>query len=296
MTDFMAGASNDFLPHTHSSVTLTAKDGTTIGYQQYGQGPSVVIVHGTMSSAHNHMQLAEALADQFTVYVMDRRGRGLSGPYSPNYSIQHEVDDLAAVLEKTGTQQIFGVSSGGIICLEAALVLPTIQKVAIFEPPFFVDDPRAATQVLARFEDEMAQGKVAAALVTAMKGAEMGPHGMPRWVLTGMTKLMMAYEARKGSSGYVPMRELAPTLHYDFELVVAMNEKLATFKNVQNDVLLLGGSKSPAYLKTALDALENTLPHVTRTELGGLDHAASWNADRGGKPQPVAESLRKFFA
>jgi hypothetical protein len=31
-------------------------------------------------------------------------------------------------------------------------------------------------------------------------------------------------------------------------------------------------------------------------ELHGLDHAASWNADRGGNPAAVAEAMRPFFA
>jgi hypothetical protein len=61
-------------------------------------------------------------------------------------------------------------------------------------------------------------------------------------------------------------------------------------------VLLLGGSKSPAYLKGALDALENVLPHVNRVEFPGLNHAASWNTDKGGQPEPVAQELHRFFA
>lgn len=295
MADNIAGTSNDFVPQDYTSNTISAKDGTSIGYQQYGHGLGIVIVHGTMSSSYNHHELAMALADDFSVYVMDRRGRGLSGTFASNYSIQQEVDDLAAVLEKTGAQHVFGVSSGGMICLQAALQLPTIQKVAVFEPPFFVDNPTAAKNILNRFDHEMKQGKVAAGLVTAMKGAQMGPYSMPRWFLTTMSKLMMAFEAWKGTGDYVPMRDLAPTLHYDFELVVEMNEKLSSLKNVENEVLLLGGSNSPDYLKTALDALESLLPHVSRTELAGLDHGASWNADRRGNPQPVADALRGFF-
>ena len=73
--------------------SVTSKDATTIGYRQYGQGPAVVLLHGTASSGYNHIQLAEALADAFTVYVPDRRTLGLSSPYSKDYSIQKEVDD-----------------------------------------------------------------------------------------------------------------------------------------------------------------------------------------------------------
>lgn len=283
-------------PYTTGFVT--SKDGTTIGYRQLGHGPGVVLLHGTMSSAHNHMQLAEALADAFTVYVPDRRGRGLSGPFGDDYSIQKEVEDLDALLTKTGAHNVFGVSSGGIIALQAVLSLPAIHKAAIFEPPFFVNGS-VPTADLTRYDREIAQGKVAAALITAMKAAQMGPpifNLMPRGLLERMTTMMMSREDKKGSGGYVPMRALAPTLHYDFQLVVEMGGKPESLRAIRAEVLLLGGSKSPSYLKGALDALEKVLPHVRRVEFPGLGHAASWNTDRGGQPGPVAQELRRFFA
>jgi pimeloyl-ACP methyl ester carboxylesterase len=282
----------------YTTDSVTSKDGTTIGYRQLGHGPGVVVLHGSMSSAHNHMQLAEALADAFTVYVPDRRGRGLSGPYSEDYSIQKDVEDIEAILTKTGVHNVFGVSSGGIICLQAALTLPAIHKAAIYEPPLFINSSEP-TAVLTRFDKEMAQGKVAAALITGMKGARMGPpifNIMPRWLLERLTKMAMAGEDKKAKGDYVTMRMLAPTLHYDFQLAVEMSGELESFKATPAEVLLLGGSKSPAYLKVALDALEKVLPHVERIEFPGLNHAASWNTDRGGQPEPVAQELRRFFA
>jgi pimeloyl-ACP methyl ester carboxylesterase len=289
--------STEAAPEHYITGFVTSKDGTTIGYRQYGHGPGVVLLHGTASSGYNHIQLAEALADAFTVYVPDRRTLGLSGPYSKDYSIQKEIEDLDALLTKTGDHNVFGVSSGGIICLQAALTLPAIHKAAIYEPALFING--APTAVLARFDQEMAQGKVAAALITAMKGAQMGPpifNVVPRRLLELLTKMAMKGEDKKGSGGYVPMRALAPAMHYDFQLVVEMSDKLENFRAVRAEVLLLGGSKSPAFLKVALDALEKVLPQVKRVEFPGLNHAASWNSDRGGQPEPVAQALRRFFA
>jgi len=86
----------------HSTTgSVTSADGTTIGYRQYGHGPGIVLVQGGMGSAPNFMQLAEALSRAFTVYVPDRRGRGLSGPYGNDYSIQKDVEDVDALLTKT---------------------------------------------------------------------------------------------------------------------------------------------------------------------------------------------------
>ena len=126
----------------------------------------------------------------------------------------------------------------------------------------------------------------------------MGPpifNAMPRWLLELLTSMGMKSEEKKGSGGYVPMRELASTLRYDFQLVVEMSEKLESFRALRAEVLLLGGSKSPTYLKVALDALEKVLPQVKRIEFPGLGHEASWNTDRGGQPERVAQELRRFF-
>jgi pimeloyl-ACP methyl ester carboxylesterase len=269
---------------------VTAQDGTIIGYHQLGSGPGLVLVHGAMESSESHMQLAEALAHQFTVYLPDRRGRGTSGPYNGPHSIQKDVEDLNAILTHTGVHRIFGVSSGGDICLQAALTLPSVQKTAVYEPALFLE-PSEPAAILAHYDQDMARGDLAAALVTGMKGAQMGPpifNLMPRWLLKSLTKLAMRSDPS--------MRTLAPTLHYDFQIVTELSGKLERFKTIQTPVLLLGGSASPAYLKTALDALEKILPNAQRIELPGLHHGGSGNTNRGGHPDTVAQELIRFFA
>ena len=283
---------------TSTTATTTSRDGTTIGYEQRGEGPGLVVLHGAMSSAHNHEQLAEALSSSFTVTVPDRRGRGLSGEGGPEHGLREEVEDLQAVLAATGARDVFGVSSGGLIALEAAATLPDVHRVAVYEPPL-LEDPARAGALLVLLEHELAGEDVAAALVTAMQGAEMGPrvfNAIPAWVLKPLVRMAIRAEDRKGAGGYVPMRALAPTLRADFRLVAETSGQEQRFQAIETDTLLLGGSKSPAYLTRALDRLARVIPGAERVELPGAGHAASWNADRGGKPEPVAEELRRFFS
>jgi pimeloyl-ACP methyl ester carboxylesterase len=287
-------------PYTTGSVT--SADGTTSGYRHYGHGPSIVLVQGGMGSAHNFKQLAEALSRAFTVYVPDRRGRGLSGPYSNDYGIQKDVEDVDALLTKTGAHSVFGLSTGGLITLQAALTLPAIHKAAIYEPALSVDGSTPLDWVR-RYDQQMAQGKVAAALITGMKGPKMGPlifNFIPSFLLEPLFKMMLAREDKEGGGEYLPMRSLAPTLHHDGQLLIEMSGTLQRFRALQTEVLLLGGSKSPAFQKVSLDALEKVSPHVTHVELRGLGHAAAWNYDRqrnpGGQPERVAQALCRFFA
>jgi pimeloyl-ACP methyl ester carboxylesterase len=260
-----------------------------------------VALHGAMESAQSHMQLAEALAGSFTVYLPDRRGRGLSGPYGADYSVQTEVEDLDALLAKTGARRVFGVSAGGLIALQAALTLPTIEKVAVYEPALIVNHS-ISTAFLPRCDRELAKGNIPAALVTGMLGAQMGPaflQKMPRWLLEAFTRQGMKQEDRTAKPGDVTMRSLAPTLHYDFQLVVERAEQVERFRALHTDTLLLGGSKSPAYLRQALDALEQTIPQARRVVFPGLDHGGSSDlgpTNRSGDPQRVAQELLRFFA
>jgi len=280
---------------------VTSKDGTNIKYLQLGHGPGVVMLHGAMESARSHLTLAESLASAFTVYLPERRGHQLGFPFVKDYSMQKEVEDLAALLEKTSTRNVFGVSAGGLICLAAALSLPSLDKVALYEPALIVNG-FPSVDFLPRYDREIAQGKTAAALVSGMKGAQLGPpvfNAVPRGLLELLTSMSMRQEEKNARPSDVTMKSLAPTLHYDFQLVAEMAESIEKFRAIQSDVLLLGGDKSPVWLKIALDVLEKTLLHVKRFQFPGLDHGGSSDlsgTNKSGQPRVVATKLQKFFA
>lgn len=107
---------------------ITSADGTTIGCRSTGTGPGLLVVHGVLDTSHVYQDLADELASDFTVHVVDRRGRGEHG-------LLAEVEDVWAVLEATGAGRVFGVGSGAVIALEAALRLSGITHVAAYEPP-----------------------------------------------------------------------------------------------------------------------------------------------------------------
>src|SRR4051812_47286268 len=173
-------------------------DGTTIGFRPLGSGPGLVLLHGTMQSAASHGELSQLLAGHATVHVVDRRGRGLSGPYPQVSSTDLEVDDLAAVLGATRARTVMGVSSGALIALRAALTVPAIERLVLFEPPLLLEpvDP----VLLRRYADERAAGDLPAAMVTAMSLSEMGPSFLrvvPRRVLVRLTRSMLARDERE---------------------------------------------------------------------------------------------------
>ena len=277
----------------HATGSVISADGTTIGYRQLGQGPGIILVHGSMMASQNLMKLGAALSGNFTVYVPDRRGRGLSGAFGDNYGIHKECEDIKALIEKTGALSVFGLSSGAIVSLQLALTLP-IQKLALYEPPLTIPGS-AHTDWVPRYEREIIQGKLASAMVTLIKGT--GDWSvlavMPRFLLVPLFHLAIDAEGKEVKEGRVPLKALIPTMHFDVKLVAETEGALETFSAVHADVLLMGGSKSAPYLRRALDALGGVLPNAMRVELPGVGHLA---ADNGGKPELVATKLRAFFA
>ncbi len=195
------------------------------------------------------------------------------------------------------------MSSGAIIWLHAALQLEAIERAAIFEPPLVIDAARSRALV-ARLDGEVAAGNVAGALITGMQAARLGPpvfDRIPRWLLERLTGSMLASEEKRAKPGDVTVRMLAPTLHYDFALALETQGMIERFGDIRADVLLLGGSKSPPFLRESVDLLARLMPRARRVELAGLGHSASGNTDdpmtgRGARPDLVAAELRRSFA
>lgn len=113
--------------------TVSSRDGTRIAFWRSGSGPSLLLVHGaTADHTTTWRFVLPALERRFTVYAMDRRGRGGSGD-SPDYDLQREAEDVAAVAEAVGAVDVVGHSYGALCALEAALLTPNIGRLVLYE-------------------------------------------------------------------------------------------------------------------------------------------------------------------
>ena len=119
-----------------------SKDGTAIAFDRSGQERPIILVDGApCSRAFGPMpQLAPLLAPRFTVYHYDRRGRNDSGDTAP-YAVEREIEDLEALIDEAGGSAfVYGTSSGAALALAAAARGLKIEKLALYEPPFMVDE------------------------------------------------------------------------------------------------------------------------------------------------------------
>ncbi|MEU4191287.1 alpha/beta hydrolase [Kribbella sp. NPDC026611] len=256
--------------------TVISKDGTAIAYDRRGKGPALVLVDGALCCrAQGPMpDVAEQLADAFTVYTYDRRGRGESGDTSP-YDADREVEDLAAVIEAAGgSAYVYGSSSGAALALRAAQAGVAIEKLVAFEPPFVVDASRKP--VPSDWVDELRSREPGPAVKYFMtKGV-----GLPGAMVT-MMQLMPAWKGLKA---------LAHTLPYDAAVVGSNGSgqplDAAQWAAIDVPVLVVNGGKSPAWMKTSTRELASVVPGAEHHEVPGQMHVI--------KATAIAPVIRAF--
>ncbi len=275
--------------------SVVSADGTKVAYRQTGAGPGLVLLHGAFQSSHSFTTLGAALALNHTVTIPDRRGRGESGPFGARYGLGVEIEDLAALLRETGAQDVFGLSAGAIVALEGALVLNSIRRLALFEPPLLIDGLPATTSWVPRYERALERGRLGMAMAMAMKGTgdrELMT-ALPAPVLAAAFGLALRFEREPGPGQAPSVRSLIPTMHYDLRLIAGTAGRLEAYRSLETETFLLGGTRSAAFLPQALNALARTLPDCRRVELDGVGHLA---ADNVGAPERVAAELLPFFS
>ena len=273
----------------------TSKDGTKIGYRQMGSGPGIILLHGGVNASQNLMKLGTLLSDEFTIYIPDRRGRGMSGPVGEDYSIEKEDEDLDAILKKTGAHYVFGTADGALFALHAAISNSAIYKVAAYEPLVFVGQPELDQFriTILHLDKNMAEGKVAKATVDLTKDSVKFVKPIPDFIMVPIVKLILWMNIKTVKGDDVSYQELIPTLDNELHLVEKTEGTLEDYKNVPAKVLLLEGSKTQSLLKDSVNALNKVLPHSNLIELKGLNHDS---AQDYGKPEPIAHELLRFFS
>ena len=278
----------------YTKGSVISKDGTIIGYRQMGNGHGIILLHGGVNASQHLMKLGTALSNEFTVYIPDRRGRGMSGPAGNNYSIKREDEDLDALLKKTGAHYVFGTADGALFALHAAIFNSYIHKVAAYEPLIFAGQPGLDRfkAMIQHFDRDIAKGNVAAATVHITKDSVKFFRPIPDFIAIPIVKLILWINARNVKGDDVAYHDLIPLLRDELHLVEKTEGTLGEYKDVSADVLLLGGSKTEPILKDSLNILDNILPNSRLVELQGLNHDS---AQDYGKPERIVPELKRFF-
>jgi pimeloyl-ACP methyl ester carboxylesterase len=246
--------------------TVNSKDGTTIAYDQAGAGPALILVGGmfeqrAMDSETAQLAALPLLAQHFSVYHYDRRGRGGSTDTQP-YAVEREIEDIEALIDAAGGSAfVFGISSGGALAFEVALALgDKVKKLAIYEAPYN-DDP-AARQAWREFRRQLQQTLAEGRRSDAV-GLFMMLLGMPADQLPEMRQYPMwpLWEA------------VAPTIAYDAAALGA-DASVPTDRaaGVAVAALIMDGGASYPFMHATATALADALPNGQHRTLEGQTH------------------------
>lgn len=243
---------------------LRSRDGTRLCYRSAGDGPPLLLVHGTTADHTRWRPLLPHLEPVFTVHAVDRRGRGGSGD-ARTYEVASEFEDVAAVVDwlarEAGTPvDLLGHSFGAVCALGAALRTGNLGRLVLYEPPF--RDTRAAypTGLVEQLDALLTAGDREGVVATFIREVVRMPE--PEFAAY---RALPAWPARVAAAHTIP-RELAVDLEAAIEL-----EQLAALRT---PTLLLSGGDSPEWMRADTARIAAALPDARVSVLEGQQHIA----------------------
>jgi pimeloyl-ACP methyl ester carboxylesterase len=263
--------------------TVTSRDGTTIAYDRYGNGPAVILVAGALGARKfkDMEELAELLAERCTVINYDRRGRGDSTEVKP-FAVEREVEDIAALIDACGgSASLWGWSSGGALALRATAANVGVDKLSVYEVPFMVQPglKRPTRDYGERLDELVAADDRNGAVKHFMRNAMGIP--APFVALLRLTPM------------WKQMKATAHTLPYDWAVLgnhTMYGEPLSPeeWAPVKVSTLVVHGDKTAEPLRKGSEALAQVLPNAELHVLEKTSHNVSM--------KKLAPVLAEFFA
>ena len=240
--------------------TVISKDGTEICFERSGNGPPLVLVHGTTADRTRWKPLLPQLEARFTVLAVDRRGRGGSGD-APGYAIEREFEDIAAVVDAIGQPCfLLGHSYGAVCSLEASLRTRNVRKLVLYEPPIRTAGALYEQGTVERLQALLDAGDGDGVVSAFFREVVRAPNeelqilrALPNW------------RARVAAAHTIP-RELRINDEYRFEP--------ARFAAMRVPTLLLLGGNSPSTFRDAIGAARAALPDARVVVMPGQQHTA----------------------
>ncbi len=253
--------------------TVASADGTNIAYWRQGDGPPLLLVHGSLSDRVAWILIQPLLAERFTVYAMNRRGREGSGEPAP-HAMEREFEDVVAVVDAIGEPvHLLGHSGGALCALGAVLLTDRLRSLTLYEPP----PPGARVDV----ELKSLRGMI----------HESEPEEIVlEFLRTGPRVPEQDIERLKQSPIWPHIVALTPSLAPELDAAAGYEFDASRYSTLDVPLLLLLGSKSPPVLREVSDALADVVPNVRMTELEGQQHAANYDA-----PELFAAEVRSFL-
>lgn len=251
---------------------IHSKDGTPIAYWHSGVGAPLLLVHGGVGDHLTWTPVLSALERYFSVYAMDRRGRGHSGD-ADAYALEREWEDVAAIGDAV---DVVGHSFGGTCALEATRLTANVRRLILYEPSMPFGLRYWPAEFRARMQALLDAGEQEQALLLFFRDiVKMPPHEITA------AQALPTWPARVAAVHTIP-RELQSLDSYTFDP--------ERFGSMETPTMLLLGGDSPPPMRTIAETLHAALPNSQIVVLPGQQHVAMRTA-----PDVFVQAVVKFL-
>lgn len=242
---------------------VRSPDGVDISVQKSGSGPALLLIHGALlNSTISWFAVMPKLAEQFTVYAMDRRGRAPSGDAS-DYSLSLEAGDIASVADSIGGPlTIVAHSYGALATLEAIPRLRGVKQLILYEPPVL---PSAQTLDVLEKMDRALAANNREEIVTLFLREQIGA---PAEVLAGF----------KASPFWPAVLQISPTLPRESRTVNASLLSIERLAECRIPAVMFAGSETRGRMSEGVALVCRTIPGCRLVVLEGQGHSAMMQA------------------
>jgi pimeloyl-ACP methyl ester carboxylesterase len=255
---------------------VISADGTPIAYDCLGEGPAVVLVCGGSVDRMSNAPLAALLAQYYTVYNYDRRGRGDSGD-AEVYEIEREFEDLDAIFAVAGgSAHLYGTSSGAALALLATAAGRPVNRLALWEPPYIVEGTRERppADTASIYRNFVAEGR-------RDKAAE--------YFMAEVVGLPAEFVASAKASPWWPAQEaIAHTLAYDATVMGDYSIPADAIKAIHQPTRVLTGGAAWPWMTQGNETVVGLLEDGSHVVLPEQQH----NVD----PAVLAPALKEFWS
>jgi pimeloyl-ACP methyl ester carboxylesterase len=247
--------------------TLDLPDGKTLNYREEGNGPALLLVHGSPGDGRSWGRVAPYLRDRFRVLAVDLPGYGGSDgvPDEPVGRAALMGAAVARLAESVGAPvRLAGHSYGGVVAIQAAVQAApgTFEKVVLFEPVFFralqiTGDREALDAAAAHFEDYASRASSGEA---------------------GVVRLMIDYWFGDGAFARMPdpvrayLDANAPRNALDVRSSFSDTVTEAQLASFTAPVHVICGDRSPEIVRAIGRGLLQLLPDARLDALAGANH------------------------
>ena len=241
--------------------TITSTDGTPIAFERRGSGPPLVLVHGGAASNNSEWEpIIPQLAESFTVYAMNRRGRGESGD-ADTYTVEQEFEDVAALVDSIPEPvHLLGHSFGAICALEAVLLTDNVAKLVLYEPALADEGSEIFPEdLLQQIDERLAANDMEGALTVLLRSVGYSDEDINR---------------RSSEELWRERLEATPTITRELRALNTYRFDPNRFSDLTVPIGLVTGGESPPLFQTSTVTLDEGLPNSRIITLPGQTHEA----------------------